>query len=87
MSRVEVLIDKSMHNYAHNYALIKGYYDGRNDIAHGGVWAEQFVIPGSGADIREYFRGFSEFIARARAQVWPQSLDPIGERFAPSVGR
>jgi hypothetical protein len=41
LSRIEVLIDKSTHPYAH----VKEYYDGRNEIAHGGVWAEQFVIP------------------------------------------
>jgi hypothetical protein len=41
LSKVEVLIDKSLRDYG----LIKGYYDGRNDIAHGGIWSEQFVIP------------------------------------------
>jgi hypothetical protein len=41
LSKVEVLIDKSLHFYG----LIKGYYDGRNDIAHGGIWSEQFFIP------------------------------------------
>jgi hypothetical protein len=41
LSKVEVLLDRSLHYYG----LIKSYYDGRNDIAHGGIWSEQFVIP------------------------------------------
>lgn len=41
MSKVEVLTDKSRADYA----TIKEYYDGRNEVAHGGTWSEQFVIP------------------------------------------
>src|SRR5262245_33904012 len=41
MSKVEVLTDKSRQDYA----TIKEYYDGRNDVAHGGIWSEQFFIP------------------------------------------
>jgi hypothetical protein len=40
MSKVEVLTDKSRADYA----TVKEYYDGRNEVAHGGVWSEQFVI-------------------------------------------
>lgn len=41
MSKFEVLKDKS----SHTYELIKGYYAGRNNIGHGGIYAEQFFIP------------------------------------------
>ena len=41
MSKVEILTDKSLHTYA----TIQEYYKGRNDVAHGGVWNEQFFIP------------------------------------------
>jgi hypothetical protein len=41
LSKVEVLLDKSRREYG----AVKRYYDGRNDIAHGGIWSEQFVIP------------------------------------------
>jgi len=41
MSKVEVLTDKSRGNYQ----TVKEYYDGRNEVAHGGTWEEQFVIP------------------------------------------
>lgn len=41
LTRVEILMDKSRHQYQ----TIKSYYDGRNKVAHGGVWEEQFVLP------------------------------------------
>jgi hypothetical protein len=41
LSKAEVITDKSRHDYE----VIKNYYDGRNAIAHGGIHAEQFVIP------------------------------------------
>ena len=41
MSKVEVVVDKS----THSYEIIKGYHSGRNNIGHGGVYTEQFVIP------------------------------------------
>jgi hypothetical protein len=41
MSKIEVLIDKSLRQYG----IIRDYYRGRNDIAHGGIWNEQFLIP------------------------------------------
>jgi len=40
LSKVEVLTDKSHPDYAQ----IKEYYDGRNKIAHGGIWEAQFFI-------------------------------------------
>ncbi|MFZ0507289.1 MAG: hypothetical protein WAM29_04140 [Methylocella sp.] len=41
MSKVEVLTEKSLRHYA----IVKEYYDGRNSVAHGGIWSEQFLIP------------------------------------------
>jgi hypothetical protein len=41
LSKVEVLLDKGQQDYA----TIKEYYDGRNTIAHGGVWQVQFFVP------------------------------------------
>jgi hypothetical protein len=41
LTRVEILIDKSRTEYS----KVKSYYEGRNKVAHGGVWDEQFVIP------------------------------------------
>lgn len=41
LSKVEVLTDKGRQDYA----TIKGYYDGRNAIAHGGTWNAQFFVP------------------------------------------
>ncbi|MCK1390110.1 hypothetical protein [Bradyrhizobium sp. 1] len=41
LTRVEILIDKSRSEYA----TVKAYYEGRNKVAHGGIWEEQFVIP------------------------------------------
>lgn len=47
LTRVEILIDKS----GPDYANVKSYYDGRNNVAHGGVWDEQFVIPAIAAEM------------------------------------
>jgi hypothetical protein len=41
LSKVEVLTDKGRRDYA----AIREYYDGRNTIAHGGVWEAQFFVP------------------------------------------
>jgi hypothetical protein len=38
---VKNLMDKSLHQYG----IIKEYYRGRNDIAHGRISNEQFLIP------------------------------------------
>jgi len=40
LSKVEILTDKGRPDYA----AIKRYYDGRNTIAHGRVWDEQFSV-------------------------------------------
>ena len=41
LSKVEVLTDKSKHDYA----TIKTCYEGRNTIAHGGEWEVEFFVP------------------------------------------
>ena len=39
MSKIEILMDKSLHQYG----IIKEYYRGRNDIAHGSIWNEPLL--------------------------------------------
>jgi hypothetical protein len=41
LSKIEVLTEKGRQDYA----TIQEYYDGRNTIAHGGVWQARFVVP------------------------------------------
>ena len=41
LSKVEVVTDKSRNDYE----TIQEYYKGRNRIAHGGEYSEQFLIP------------------------------------------
>lgn len=41
LSKLEVVMDKSLHNYQ----SIREYYNGRNNIGHGGIYSKQFVIP------------------------------------------
>jgi len=47
LSKVEVLTDKGRPDYA----TIKRYYDGRNTIAHGRVWDEEFSVPAVAQDM------------------------------------
>lgn len=54
LTRVEILIDKS----GSDYANVKSYYDGRNNVAHGGVWDEQFVIPAIAAEMEALAQAF-----------------------------
>jgi hypothetical protein len=56
MSKVEVLVDKSRAEYA----SVKSYYDGRNDVAHGGIWARQFVIPSIAAEMEALVIAFPQ---------------------------
>lgn len=41
LAKVEVLTDKGLQDYS----AVKRYYEGRNAIAHGGVWEAQFFVP------------------------------------------
>ena len=54
LMKVEILIDKS----GPRYANVKSYYDGRNKVAHGGVWDEQFVIPAIAAEMEALAQAF-----------------------------
>ncbi|NEU95973.1 hypothetical protein [Bradyrhizobium uaiense] len=54
LTRVEILMDKS----SSDYATVKSYYDGRNKVAHGGVWDEQFVIPSIASTMETLMHGF-----------------------------
>jgi hypothetical protein len=54
MSRVEVLVDKSLNEYA----TIKSYYGGRNSVAHGDTWGEQFFIPDIARNMRRICASF-----------------------------
>jgi hypothetical protein len=54
MSKVEVLTDKSRADYG----KIRRYYQGRNDVAHGGTWAEQFFIPTIAQEMDQLCAGF-----------------------------
>ena len=54
MSKVEILTDKSLAPYA----TIKNYYDGRNEVAHGGVWSEQFFVPAIAQTMEVFCQGF-----------------------------
>jgi hypothetical protein len=55
LSKVEVLTDKGQQHYAE----IKEYYDGRNDIAHGGVWEAQFFVPSVAQSMSDLVRQFA----------------------------
>lgn len=55
LSKVEVLTDKGRQHYA----AIKEYYDGRNDIAHGGVWEAQFLVPNVAQSMSDLVRQFA----------------------------
>ena len=55
MSKAEVLLDKGRQDYA----TIKGYYDGRNTIAHGGFWDEQFFVPNVAMEMDAIVQRFS----------------------------
>jgi hypothetical protein len=54
MSKVEVLIDKSLNPYA----TIKDFYKGRNAVAHGGIWEEQLFIPTVAATMESICNSF-----------------------------
>jgi len=41
LSRVRILMDKTRNDYAN----VQSYYNGRNKVAHGGEWTEEFFIP------------------------------------------
>jgi hypothetical protein len=55
LSKVEVLTDQGRQDYA----AIKEYYDGRNDIAHGGVWEAQFFVPSVAQSMSDQVRQFA----------------------------
>lgn len=54
LSKVEVLTDKGRQDYA----IIKEYYDGRNTIAHGGVWQAQFFVPSVAQTMNDLLQRF-----------------------------
>jgi hypothetical protein len=55
LSKVEVLTDKG----GQDYATIKDYYEGRNTIAHGGVWEAQFFIPNVALTMNDLLQRFA----------------------------
>ena len=55
LSKVEVLIEKGRQDYA----TIKEYYDGRNTIAHGGVWQAQFLVPNVAQTMNDLLQRFA----------------------------
>jgi hypothetical protein len=54
LSKVEVLTDKGHRDYA----MIREYYEGRNTIAHGGVWQAQFFVPHIAQTMHDLFNRF-----------------------------
>jgi hypothetical protein len=54
LSKVEVLTDKGRNDYAKT----KEYYDGRNTIAHGRDWEEQFFVPTVAQNMDEIVQRF-----------------------------
>ncbi len=54
LSKVEVLTDRGQRDYA----IIKEHYDGRNNIAHGGVWQAQFFVPNVAQTMNDLPQGF-----------------------------
>jgi hypothetical protein len=57
LSKVEVLTDKGRSDYA----TIKGFYDGRNTIAHGGVWEAQFFVPNVAQNMTDLVQRFAAY--------------------------
>ncbi len=55
LSKVEILTDKGRPDYA----TIKRYYDGRNTIAHGRVWDEEFSVPAVAQDMTDLVGRFA----------------------------
>jgi hypothetical protein len=55
LSKVEVLTDKGRQDYA----TVRRYYEGRNTIAHGQVWDEQFSVPAVAQDMTDLVGRFA----------------------------
>jgi hypothetical protein len=55
LAKVEILTDKGRPDYA----VIKRYYDGRNTIAHGRGWDEQFWVPTVAQDMADLVGRFA----------------------------
>jgi hypothetical protein len=54
LSKVEVLTEKGRQDYER----VRQYYDGRNKIAHGGVWETQFFIPNVAQTMHDLVHAF-----------------------------
>jgi len=55
LSKVEVLTDKGRQDYR----TVKEYYEGRNTIAHGGMWQAQFVVPNVAQTMNDLVQRFA----------------------------